>query len=71
MRLIERVLQSVERSPDAPAFIASDQPITYRSLLALLSNVVRHLHGQGVRLEDKLTLFRKFEIRTAVSAGTR
>ncbi|MGZ5032130.1 MAG: class I adenylate-forming enzyme family protein [Usitatibacter sp.] len=107
MRLIERVLQSVERSPDAPAFIANDKPITYRALLALLSNAVSHLHRQGVRAgdpvaltmsqsplhvitflalarlgalvvpvtpflrpEDKLAVFRKFEIRTAVSDRT-
>jgi acyl-coenzyme A synthetase/AMP-(fatty) acid ligase len=104
MRLIERVLESVERSPEAPAFIAADQAISYRSFLALLSNVVSHLHAQGVRAgdpvaltmsqsplhlitflalarlgalvvpatpflrpEDKLALFRKFEIRTAVA----
>lgn len=56
MRLIERILQSVERAPDAPAFIADDRPTSYRGLLALLSVTVQGLRAQGVRPGDPVAL---------------
>ncbi len=46
--LIDRILASVERTPDAPAMIWNDRPVSYRLLLAYLSNAVRYLHRQGI-----------------------
>lgn len=48
MLLIDRILGWVERGPEAPALVWNDQPVSYRLLLAYLSNTVRHLHGQGI-----------------------
>ena len=46
--LIDRILASVERNPDATAVVWNDQPVSYRLLLAYLSNAVRHLHREGI-----------------------
>jgi acyl-coenzyme A synthetase/AMP-(fatty) acid ligase len=54
--LLERILSAVERHPEAPAFINADAPTTYREMLALLSVVIRHLHEQGIRAGDPVSL---------------
>lgn len=54
--LIERILASVERSPDAPAIIAADAAITYRALLALVSNTAKNLHARGIRPGEVVAL---------------
>jgi acyl-coenzyme A synthetase/AMP-(fatty) acid ligase len=54
--LVERILAVVEKSPDSPAIIAGDGTVTYRALLALLSNTVKHLHERGVRPGDLVAL---------------
>jgi len=46
--LIDRILASVERNPQAYAFIWNDRPASYRLLLAYLSNAVGALHREGI-----------------------
>lgn len=50
--LLDRVLASVERSPEAPAFIAGGKPVSYRNLRALLARAVVHLRNQGIKPGD-------------------
>lgn len=50
--LLDRVLASVERSPEAPAFIAGGQPISYRHFRALLARTIVHLRQQGIAPGD-------------------
>ncbi len=50
--LINRVLESVERTPDAPAFFFNAHPITYRQMRAVLARAVVHLRQQGVKRGD-------------------
>jgi acyl-coenzyme A synthetase/AMP-(fatty) acid ligase len=54
--LVDRILETVARAPEAPAIIAGDAAITYRALLALLSNTVKHLHERGVKPGDVVAL---------------
>jgi acyl-coenzyme A synthetase/AMP-(fatty) acid ligase len=49
MLLIDRILAAVDRTPEATAIVHGDAPMSYRMLLACLSNAVRDLHGAGVR----------------------
>src|SRR5260221_5281322 len=56
MLLIERFLSNVEASPGAPAILAGEQGITYRGLLALVSNTAKYLHGQGIHAGDPVAL---------------
>lgn len=49
MLLIDRLLAAVERTPEAPAIILGDAPMSYRMLLACVSNAVKHLHESGIR----------------------
>lgn len=56
MLLIERFLSNVAASPGAPAVLAGDQTITYRGLLALVSNAAGYLHGQGIGAGDTVAL---------------
>lgn len=50
--LIDRVLESVERAPDAPAFFFNNRPISYRETRAVLARAVVHLRQQGVKRGD-------------------
>lgn len=56
MLLLERVLRSVESSPDATACISGGETLTYRGFLALLSVVTRHLHEQGIEAGEPVAL---------------
>ena len=54
--LLDRVLASVERTPEAPAFISPARPVTYRNLRALVGRTVNHLRANGVRPGDVVAL---------------
>lgn len=54
--LVERIVASVERGPDAPAFIAGDQPMRYSAMLALLSATVRRMHEEGIGAGEPVAL---------------
>jgi acyl-coenzyme A synthetase/AMP-(fatty) acid ligase len=50
--LLERIQSCVDRAPAQVAIIAEGRVITYRQLLALISNTARLLHERGVRAGD-------------------
>ncbi|MDQ3027105.1 MAG: acyl--CoA ligase [Pseudomonadota bacterium] len=54
--LLDRVLASVERSPDRPAFIAGGQPVSYRQFRALLARTIAHLRSLGIGPGDVVGL---------------
>ena len=54
--LLERVLASVDRTPEAPAVIAADTPVSYRHFRALIARAVTHLRQQGVKPGDVVGL---------------
>ena len=54
--LLERVLASVERSPEAPAVIVADTPVSYRHFRALIARAVAHLRQQEVKAGDVVGL---------------
>lgn len=54
--LIERILASAERSPEATAFIAGGTAISYRHFRALLARATVHLRQQGVARGDVVGL---------------
>ena len=54
--LLERVLASVERSPEAPAVIAADTPLSYRHFRALVARAIGHLRQQEVKAGDVVGL---------------
>ncbi len=56
MLLIDRISAAVERTPEAPAIILGDVPMSYRMLLACLSNTIGILHASGVRPGDVVAL---------------
>lgn len=54
--VLERIAESIERSPAAPAFIAGGQAISYRQFHALHFALAADLHARGIREGDTVAL---------------